>query len=109
VIGEIDMLLYEASRTKTIVDRLVAMANGLGLVITWGSALLWGALFMFLVLLVSRDLWWLGAVAGLAIGFGLGRLLTALLVATLEWMAQVLVAQGEVIARLQGGPLEGNQ
>jgi hypothetical protein len=98
------MLLYEASRTKSIVDRLVALGNQLGPLITWSSALLWGALFMFLASQINRELWWLGAIIGLATGYGLGRLITTLLAAALEWMAQLLLTQSEILAHLQAGP-----
>jgi hydrogenase/urease accessory protein HupE len=67
-------------------------------------AVITGAMIILAVLLtlagdvIWPEAWWLFGVVGLVVGYGLGEYATALLLAVLEWMAQLLVAQGALIA-----------
>lgn len=93
------MLIYDENRTNEIVARLVATGNSLRIFTVSLLAILIGAGFSILFTLIDRSLWWLGALLGIAFGAGLGMLAASFLAAILEWMAQVLIAQNEIIAR----------
>ncbi len=97
------MLIYEHQRTKDIVRRLAAMGNTLRLPVIAVFVTLSGAVLASLGEQIIPGLWWLGAIYGVLIGFGTGVYLSALLSLTLEWMAQYLVAQGEILASLKSG------
>lgn len=96
------MLTYDDQRTKDIVDRLVATGNSLRVFTVPIMAIFMGAVFSILFTLVEGSLWWLGALLGIAFGAGLGLLAASFLAAILEWMAQTLIAQGELINRIRG-------
>lgn len=93
------MLIYDEHRTNEIVSRLVATGNSLRIFTVSLLAILIGAGFSILFTLIDRSLWWLGALLGIAFGAGLGMLAASFLAAILEWMAQVLIAQNEIISR----------
>jgi hypothetical protein len=92
------LIVYDPKRTTFIVQRLVLIGN------TLRPAMITGAMIILAVLLtlagnvIWTEAWWLFGVVGLVVGYGLGEYATALLLAVLEWMAQLLVAQGEIIA-----------
>jgi hypothetical protein len=92
------MLIYDEQRSKQIVDRLVATGNSLRVFTVPIMAILIGAVFSILFTLIDRSLWWLGALLGIAFGAGLGLLAASFLAAILEWMAQILIAQHEMIS-----------
>jgi hypothetical protein len=92
------MLIYDEQRSKQIVDRLVATGNSLRVFTVPIMAILIGAVFSILFTLIDRSLWWLGALLGIAFGAGLGLLAASFLAAILEWMAQILIAQNEMIS-----------
>ena len=92
------MLTYENKRTQNLVQRLVALGNSLRLVTVVSFAVLFAGLLAIAGELVLGDAWWLAALAGLALGLWLGFYIAALVIAALEWMAQLLVAQGEILA-----------
>ena len=95
------MLIYEDQRTNSIVAHLVAIASSLRLFTVPIFAVLLGANFGILITLINVALWWLGALLGAILGVALGLLAASYLSALLEWMGQLLVAQGEIISRLE--------
>ncbi len=92
------MLIYEHKRTQEIVNRLTLIGNlARGLIIlTW--VLLFAGLFTIPVAIISPDYWWLGSLLGGLAGLILGTISASILITLLEWMAQILVAQGEIVA-----------
>ena len=95
------MLRYEDARTKQIVNRLVAMGNTLRMFMIIFWAVVFGAVFSATTALVAGQVWWVGAILGLLFGFVSGMYLASLVMVILEWAAQMLIAQGELIAALQ--------
>jgi len=95
------MLIYEHQRTKELVNRLVALGNTIRLITISCSILLFGALLSLSVRVLSPELWWAGGLLGVLVGYGLGFYAASLVTVTLEWMAQLLVAQGEILAALK--------
>jgi hypothetical protein len=98
------MLTYEHKRTENLVQRLVAFGNSLRLVTVVSIAVLFAALLAIAGALILIDAWWLAALAGLILGLWFGVYVAALLIAAIEWMAQLLVAQGEILAELKKQP-----
>jgi len=92
------MLTYEHARTQNLVQRLVGLGNSLRLVTVVSFAVLFAGLLAIAGSLVLGETWWLAALAGLALGLWLGVYIAALVIASIEWMAQLLVAQGEILA-----------
>ncbi|MCL5998553.1 MAG: hypothetical protein M1546_21230 [Chloroflexi bacterium] len=92
------MLVYDPERTELVVQRLVLVGKSLRLAAIVGSMVVITALLTIAGGIVWPDVWWLLSVIGLFVGYGLGEYTTALLLALLEWMAQSLVAQNELIA-----------
>ncbi len=95
------MLIYEHKRTKDLITRMVALGNIIRLTSITLFVVLFGTLLTLLARLLVAELWWLGGLYGVLIGFGLGVYASSLLTITLEWMAQSLVAQGEILATLK--------
>jgi hypothetical protein len=95
------MLIYEHERTKDIIARLIALGNIIRITTITLFVVLFGALLTLLARALITELWWLGGIYGVLIGFGLGVYTSSLLTITLEWMAQSLVAQGEILAALK--------
>ena len=97
------MLLYEHDRTKDIVTRLVKSSKVLRTVIILYMIVFMAVLFGVFAYLVNDQLiiWaiigFIGALFGLLMGF----LVSSVFNIILEWMAQVLVAQGEILSQLR--------
>lgn len=101
------MLVYEHEHTQDVVARLMGMAKLLRLVIPLIAALVFGVLFAVLAGLISPLMWWLGAIIGGFIGYGIGAVGASLYVLVIEWMAQMLVAQGEILVELKNADKTG--
>jgi hypothetical protein len=95
------MLTYEHQRTQNLVKRMVALGNFVRLVTVVSFAVLFAGLLATAGVLILGDSWWLAALAGLILGLWLGIYISALIIAWIEWMAQLLVAQGEILAELK--------
>lgn len=97
------MLLYEHDRTKDIVTRLVKSSRVIRTVIILYLVVIMAVLFgVFAFLVNDRFIIWattgfIGALFGLLIGF----LVSSVFNIILEWMAQMLVAQGEILSHLR--------
>jgi hypothetical protein len=92
------MLVYEHERTEDIVSRLVTMGNRIRISLIATSMMFWGAVLSVVGLLLIGDAWFLGTLAGLILGFFIGRSSAAMLTVVIEWMAQLLVAQGGLVS-----------
>ncbi len=95
------MLIYEHNRTQEIVKRLTLIGNQVRSLIIPTWVLLFAGLITIPVALISPDYWWLGSLLGGLAGLILGTIGASILTTILEWMAQLLVAQGEIVAALK--------
>jgi hypothetical protein len=66
--------------------------------------LFWGAVLSVVGLLLIGDAWFIGTLAGLILGFFIGRSWAAMCTVVIEWMAQLLVAQGALIGASKEEP-----
>ena len=95
------MLVYEHERTEEIVSRLLAAAQSIRVVCMVICILVFGAGGVLIGALLSESFGvWIGLL-GAIVGLGLGAWLGALAILLLEWLAQLLVVQGEVLAALR--------
>lgn len=100
------MLLYEHKRTEDIISRLVAIAKIIRTSIIITYAFFGGILLALLgALATAKGNTVGGGSMGLLIGAGIGYLIgkgvAGLVTVFIEWMAQVLVAQGEIVNALK--------
>lgn len=95
------MLIYEHERTIAIVERLTSLPDLVRLVILIASTLGMAILTALVSVFILGELWWLGALLGGLVGFALGLGIAAIANVTIEWMAQLLVSQGEILAELK--------
>ncbi len=93
------MLIYEHTRTESIVSRLVRLANIFRIIIILFCVVFWAAGLAYAAQQLSDGAWYVGAIAGAILGYLLGMLEAALVVTLLEWLGQMLIAQGEIIRR----------
>ena len=95
------MLLYEHDRTNDIVKRLVGIGNMVRLVTIASYIIILGAVLSLVGVALLDEAWWIGGISGIIIGYGLGSYTASLIIVVIEWMAQLLVAQGEILTALQ--------
>lgn len=95
------MLIYEHARTIAIVKRLTSLPVLVRPIILAGCTLLLAILSTLVSVFTLGEAWWLGALLGGLVGFALGLGIAALAIVLIEWMAQMLVAQGEILAELR--------
>lgn len=95
------MLVYEHDRTEQIVAGLTKVASSVRFfaVIAWMTLL--GAVLSLAAGSVSPEARGVGALIGVALGFLVGSAVATLARIVLEWMAQSLVAKGELLAALK--------
>jgi phosphate/sulfate permease len=86
-------MLYDASRTKDIVNRLVLLGNNLRIVLIVINTVQYAALLGILGTLVGGPLWLIFALVGAIVGAGIGYFLANALAVVLEWMAQLLISR----------------
>ena len=92
------MLLYEHDRTEQIVAGLTKVAASVRFfaVVAWMALL--GGVLSLAAGAVTPEARGVGAVIGVALGFLVGSAVATLARIVLEWMAQSLVAKGELLA-----------
>lgn len=95
------MFVYEPDRTQDIVNRLVKIGNSIRLPMVVSCIVLFGAILGVFGGVFLADLWWIMALFGALIGNGLGLYAAALVTAAVEALAQSLVAQEVILARLK--------
>ncbi len=97
------MLLYEHDRTKDIVNRLVKSSKVLRTVVILYFVIIMAILFGVFAYLVNSELiiWGTIGLVGALIGLIMGFLISSVLTIILEWMAQSLVAKGEILSQLR--------
>ncbi|MBW6472522.1 MAG: hypothetical protein K0B14_05310 [Anaerolineaceae bacterium] len=95
------MLLYEHDRTKYIVKRLVMASKVVGFIIVLYLVVVMAVLFIVMANLAYPDFWLFSGIIGAIIGLVLGLLVAWIMTIVLEWMAQVLVAEGEILSQLR--------
>jgi len=94
------MMIYEHDRTTSIVSRLVSLGNILRVLLISTSILVWGIGLALAAQSLSGGSWYVGAILGILVGYLLGLFTAAGAAILLEWMAQILIAQGEILRRL---------
>ena len=97
------MLLYEHDRTKEIVNHLVKSSKIVRTVIILFLMVVMAVLFGQLAFLMNGDSIIRAAseFIGLLFGAVLGFLVSSVVNVVLEWMAQLLIAQGETLSVLR--------
>jgi uncharacterized membrane protein YvlD (DUF360 family) len=95
------MLLYEHERTKSIAARLIQASRVARLITTGFFMLVIAAIFTTAAAFLTPGYAWLGGILGLVVGYGIGVYAGALLSIGMEWMAQMAVAQGEIVEELR--------
>lgn len=95
------MLLYEHDRTELIVNGLIKVAGAVRLFAVMAWTILLGALLSLAAGAVSPEARGVGAVVGAALGFLVGAFVASAARIVLEWMAQSLVAKGELLAAMK--------
>jgi hypothetical protein len=98
------MFVYEPDRTQDIVNRLVKIGNSIRLPMVVSCIVLFGAILGVLGSVFYAELWWIMALFGILIGNGLGLYAASLVTAAAEALAQSLVAQEVILARLEEKP-----
>ena len=86
-------MLYDPSRTRDIVNRLVLLGNNLRVVLIVINAVQYGTLLGILGALAAASIWLIFALVGIIIGLGIGYFLSNALAIVLEWMAQLLISR----------------
>ncbi len=98
------MLIYEHSRTQDIVKRMTLAGSLVRGLIILSSVLVLAGLFIVPTAIISQDYWWLGGILGGLAGLILGTIGASIFNLLMEWMAQLLVAQGEIVAAMKDRP-----
>jgi hypothetical protein len=95
------MLVYEHDRTEQIVSGLTKVAGAVRFfaVVAWMTLL--GAVLSLAAGAVTPEARGVGALVGVAVGFLVGSAFATLARIVLEWMAQSLVAKGELLAAMK--------
>lgn len=86
-------MLYDAERTRDVVNRLVLLGNRLQAVMVVINAILFGALLGILGVLAAGSIGLLLALVGVITGIYIGIFTAGALSTVLEWMAQMLISQ----------------
>jgi len=98
------MFVYEPDRTQDIVNRLVKIGNSIRFPMVVSCIALFGAILGLLGSVFYADLWWVRPLFGAVISNGLGLYAASLVTAAAEALAQSLVAQEVILARLKEKP-----
>jgi len=98
------MFVYEPDRTQDIVNRLVKIGNSIRLPMVVSCIILFGAILGLFGNAFYPDLWWFLGLFGALIGYGLGLYAASLVTAAVEALAQSLVAQEVILAKLKEKP-----
>ena len=92
------MLPYDHARTEQIVDRLRSAERGpVRLVVIALTVIPFGFVGLALFAGLSLGAAWPGGLIGIIVGFKAGQFCMELVTATLEWMCQLLIAQGKLV------------
>jgi hypothetical protein len=92
------LLAYEHERTADIASRLLRIANMIRLTTIASYVIVAAAIASAIGFAALQESWWIAAGAGAVVGYVLGAFTASLLTTAVEWMAQLLVAQGEILA-----------
>ncbi len=85
------------------VPRLVVLATTLNKMILVLGIIFIGGLSAAAVTIFDRDYWWLGGIFGILLGVGFGICLTSVLNLVLEFLAEIVKTQTEILDKLKGG------
>jgi hypothetical protein len=90
-------MIYDKENARKLISHLITQSTILNRITRLFWALFFGSLATLLVGLLSRDSWWLGGIIGILLGYGIGTYLASVQNLVIEWMAQTLIAQGEML------------
>ena len=94
------MMIYKNGKTNQVISHLISLATMLNRMTIAVWVFVFGILVTNAVAFFARDYWWLGGIFGILLGFGFGIFFASVLNLAIEWMVQVLIAQSEVLNRL---------
>jgi hypothetical protein len=97
-------MIYDNNNSRRVVSQLAAMTTTLYKMTIAIWILIFGSLVTVVVAFFARDYWWLGGLIGILLGYGFGIYLASVLNLVIEWMVQMLIAQGEILDRLKKFP-----
>lgn len=98
------MLDYEENRTESIVKRLVAIARLIRreIISNWVIGLgVTGGVVGYMLAPSGGNSWVLFGVAGMALGYVTGHSIASMITVHIEWMAQMLVVQENILDELR--------
>ena len=95
------MLEYEHERTNEIVAKLVKIGRSSRFFLITASMVFGAAVFALIGTSIFPEKGWFVGMIGLAVGYLLGVFAASLTTTVLEWMAQLLVAQGTLMDSLR--------
>ena len=98
------LMIYDNENTHKLVSHLITQSTTLNRMTRAFWILFLGSLATLLVAIFARDYWWLGGIIGILLGYGFGVYLASVQNLVIEWMAQTLIAQGEILDRLKKFP-----
>lgn len=92
-------MIYDINNSRRVVSQLASMTTTLYKMTIAIWILILGSLVTIVVAFFARDYWWLGGVIGILLGFGFGIYFASVLNLVIEWMVQMLIAQGEALEK----------
>ncbi len=97
-------MIYDNENKRKLISHLITQSTTLN----WMTRAFWivfiGSLATLLVAFFAQDYWWLGGIIGILLGYGFGIYLASVQNLVIEWMAQTLIAQEEILDRLKKFP-----
>lgn len=92
------MFVYEPERTKNIVERLVTLGNRVRILVVAYFTLVFAVLLAVLAVFVWPGGWWVCAILGATLGYGVGVFVATLPITIMEGFAQLLIAQDHLLS-----------
>ena len=97
-------MIYDTENTRKLVSNLITQSTTLNRMTRAFWIVFLGSLVILFAAFFARDYWWLGGIIGILLGYGFGLYLASVQNLVIEWMAQTLIAQGEILDRLKKFP-----
>ena len=95
------MLNYDFNKTEQIVERLVNTESTLRIAIITGLTASLGILMFLMIGQARHDMAMVAGLLGAIIGGVLGKFATLLMSVVIEWMAQTLITQRDILEALK--------
>ncbi len=85
------------------VSRLVILATTMNRMIIIFWTIFLGGLSAAAIAIIDRDYWWLGGIFGILLGIGFGICLTSVFNLVIEFLAEIVKTQTEILGKLKEG------